>query len=337
MRQCPFNILIIGLVIVLFNSCTCNRTKANKDSEKLIIHIGRFENDLFSMNLDSAKSQVLKLKSKYGEFFDIYNYKVIQLGSSDDPKYPDNLKTFVTDYYMNLDYKKVKEVFPNVKDIEDELGKAFYRYKTYFPNKKVPRVYTCISGWNQSVFNSDTILAIALDKYLGRNCEFYKKLQLDKYMTYTMERQYIVPDCMRLWGYTEYDMKDSASNILTNMLYEAKILYFVKKMLPETNDTLIFGFTPDQLKWCNNNQKQMWTYLVEHKILFSNDILLAHKLVFPAPYTTLFTKESPGRSCVYLGLKIINSYLKSNPDVSFSQIMKETDYNKILRKSNFKP
>ena len=204
MRQFPFNIFIIGLTTALLCSCTCKRNTDNKEGKKLIIHIERFENDLFSMNLDSVKNQVIKLKSKYGEFFDIYNYKVIQLGSSDDPKYPDYLKSFVTDYYMNLDYNRVKEVFPNVNDIEKELGQAFYNYKTYFPNNKIPRVYTCISGWNQSVFNSDTILAIALDKYLGSDCDFYKKLQLDKYMTYTLRREYIVPDCMRLWGYTEF-------------------------------------------------------------------------------------------------------------------------------------
>ncbi len=337
MRQFPFNIFIIGLTTALLCSCTCKRNTDNKEGKKLIIHIERFENDLFSMNLDSVKNQVIKLKSKYGEFFDIYNYKVIQLGSSDDPKYPDYLKSFVTDYYMNLDYNRVKEVFPNVNDIEKELGQAFYNYKTYFPNNKIPRVYTCISGWNQSVFNSDTILAIALDKYLGSDCDFYKKLQLDKYMTYTLRREYIVPDCMRLWGYTEFEMKDSSSNILTNMLYEAKIIYFVKKLLPRANDTLIFGFTPGQIKWCINNQKQMWTYLVEHKILFSNDLLLAHKLVYPAPYTTLFTNESPGRACVFLGLKIIESYLNANKDVTFAQLMNETDYNKILRKSNFRP
>lgn len=336
MRRLFYYLLIVGIIATLTNSCTCKREKSTK-GEAIEIPVVRFENDLFSINLDSVTSVIPKLKAKYGEFFDIYNYKVIQLGSSDDPKYPENLKAFVTDYYMDLDYKKVKEVFPDVNDISKSLGEAFTIYKSYFPKKKIPRVYTCISGWNQSVFNSDTILAIALDKYLGRNCDFYIKLQLDKYMTYTMQREYIIPDCMRLWGYTEFEMKDSCSNILTNMLYEAKILYFVKKILPQENDSLIFGFSPAQLKWCMNNQKQMWTYLVEHKVLFSNDVLLAHKLVFPSPYTTLFTKESPGRACVFVGYKIIESYMNSNRDITLPKLMNETDYNKILRKSHFKP
>ncbi len=336
MRRISLNIFLVCIITSFFSSCTCKRNAPPKE-EKLNIHIERFENDLFSIKLDSVKTEIKRLRSKYGELFDIYNYKVIQLGSVDDPKYPDYFKTFVTDYYMNLDYNKVKEVFPNVNDIEKGLDEAFANYKKYFPNNRIPRVYTCISGWNQSVFNSDTIMAIALDKYLGSNCDFYKKLQLDKYMTYTMRREYIVPDCMRLWGYTDYEMKDSLSNILTNMLYEAKIIYFVKQTLPRLNDTLIFGFTPAQLKWCINNENQMWTYLIEHKILFSNDILLAHKLVYPAPYTTMFTSEAPGRACVYLGYKILESYLKSNPQITFQQLMKETDYNKILRNSNFRP
>lgn len=328
-----------------FSSCKCDREKkkdAVQDKQASVVHenvieIKRFEKDLFSINIDSVPEYVPVLKAKYREFFDIYNYKIIQLGSADDPKYPESLKNFVTDYYMNMNYQRVIKTFPDVKQLENDLNAAFKNYRMEFPNGTVPSVYTCISGWNQSVFTSDTIMGIALDKYLGVDCEFYEKLGIANYMRYTLDKPYITSDCMRNWGYTEFAFNDSASSVLSNMLYEGKIMYFVKSMLPEVHDTIVFGYTPDQLKWCNKNKGEMWSYLVEHKMLFSTDYMMLRKLFFAAPFTAYFTKESPGKAAVWLGYKIIESYLEANKDVTLHQLMQDKDYQKILRKSNFQP
>lgn len=331
------------MFLLVIQSCKCRRDhpQANilqkKKEVEFKLNIQRFEKDLFAINIDSVSKYVPQLKAKYGEFFNIFNYKVVKLGSSDDSKYPNALKRFLTDYYMNQNYKRVIKVYPNIDDLTQKLTAAFARYKAYFPDKRVPRVYTFLSGWNQSIVTADTILAIALDKYLGRKCDFYEKLQFDRYTRYTMQREYIVPDCLRDWGYTAFEFNDSANNVLNNMIYEGKILYFVKQMLPEAHDTLVFGFTPDQLKWCNNNAEQTWTYLVEHKLLFSTDFLTIHKLVYPAPFTSLFTQESPGRAVVWLGYMIVDAYMKSNKNVTLQQLMKNRDYQKVLRMSKFKP
>jgi hypothetical protein len=344
MTRINFIFLSIALFVTILQGCTCKRKDQSKakevigdSKETIVIKAERFEQDLFNINIDSVSSVVPKFKAKYGEFFDLFNYKIVNLGSCDDPRYPEALKRFVTDYYMNLNYHKVMEVFPDLIQLNTDLSKAFSIFHDDFPNRKIPKVFTCISGWNQSVVTTDSMVGIALDKYLGRNCDFYKRLELDKYLTYTMQKEYMLPDCMRDWGYTQFEFKDSASSVLNNMLYEAKITYFMKKMLPETNDTLIFGYSSKQLTWCKNNTKEMWTYLVEHKLLFSTQYMLIRKLVYPAPFTPLFTKESPGRAAVWLGYQIIDAYMHTNNDVTLEQLMKDNNYQKILQKSTFKP
>ncbi len=339
-----FTILLIVLYIIVLQSCSCNRKEKAQASgnnveakDVVVIKAERFEHDLFSINVDSVDTYVPKLRAKYGQFFDLFNYKIVNLGSSTDKRYPEALKRFITDYYMNLNYRKVTEVYPNLDELNGGLSKAFTIFHHYFHERTIPRVITCISGWNQSVVTTDSVIGIALDKYLGRNSEYYQKLQLDKYLCYTMQREYILPDCMRDWGYTEFVFNDSANSVLNNMLYEAKILYFTKKMLPETNDTLIFGYTLKQMEWCKNNTKEMWTYLVENKLLFSTEYMLIRKLVYPAPFTALFTKQSPGRAVVWLGYQIIDSYMQTNTDVTLQQLMIDSDFQKILQKSNYKP
>jgi hypothetical protein len=334
--------LIVTIISGSFYACTCNRNKTSEKKEirakiEAITKIRRFEKDLFSINIDSVPKYVSSLQSGYGEFFDLFTYKIVQLGSPQNPQYPDELKRFITDEYMDSDYRFTSKMYNNIDDIQKGLTDAFCKYKDYFPNKKIPHIYTCISGWNQSVITSDTILAIALDKYLGHDCYFYKKLELDLYARYTMERAYILPDCMRDWGYTEFERKDSVADVLSNMLYEGKILYFVNKMLPGINDTLLFGYTPSQLTWCKNNKTQMWTYLVEHKLLFSTELLDIRKLVYPAPFTNAFTKESPGRAAVWLGYNIVDAYMNNNKNITLPELMNELDYQKVLRESDFKP
>lgn len=342
MKRIVFIIISIVSVTLFFYSCKCNRTDSaiyekEKIPEKSLIHIQRFEKDLFAINIDSVSDYVPMLRNKYNEFFDIYNYKIIRLGSSDNPKYATELKKFITDYYMNLNYKRVIETFPDVKDIELNLNQAFALYTKFFPEKSVPKVFTCISGWNESVFTADTILGIALDNYLGSDCDFYEKLGISQYIRYSMQKEYIIPDCMKAWCYMEFELNDSANNVFTNLLYEGKIIYLMKKLLPETEDTLIFGFRRDQLKWCENNLKQMWTYLAEHKLLFSSDFLAIRKLFYPAPFTSFYTNESPGRASVFLGYKIIDTYMKNNKDITLPNLMNDSDYQLILRKSKFNP
>ena len=80
----------------------------------------------------------------------------------------------------------------------------------------------------------------------------------------------------------------------------------------------------------------MWTFLVERKMLFSTDYMTINKLINPTPFTALFTNESPGRAAVWLGYKIIESYMKNN-DVSIPQLIADENYQGILERSKFNP
>jgi hypothetical protein len=337
-------IIITAFIIAGFvqTSCTCSHkqketAKTETAKKELALKAMRMEKDIFTLDIDSIAERIPFLQAKYGEIFAMYNYKVIGLGSPTDPKYPGLLKRFITDYYMNLNYQRVMKVYPDISDLEKDFSKAFDTYHGYFPKKRIPTIFTCISGWNQSIVTADTLLGVALDKYLGRNCEYYEKLGIDQYKRYTMQREYILPDALRTWGYTEFEFSDSASNVLGNILYEGKILYFLKQLLPEAEDSIVFGYSPSQLKWCKNNIGAMWTYLAEHKLLFSTDYLTIRKLVYPAPFTYYFTKESPGRAAVWIGYKIIEAYMENNSDITLPKLMEAKDYPKILRESKFKP
>ena len=312
----------------LFQSC--------HQQPETLVKIDRMEQTLFTIPIDSIPASIPRLEQRYGELFDLYGQRIIRIGTPKDAGYPNELAGFLADSYMNLAYKRVMEVYPHLKDIETGLGKAFSNYRKEFPDRVLPSVYTLISGFNESIIVTDTILAIALDKYLGNNEDMYFRMDLPKYMRQMMDRKYLVADCMKFWLSTEFPYNDSINNVLTNILYEGKIMYALHRLLPATPDSLLFGYTPDQMRWCHNNTARMWEFLVGRKMLYSTDLLTINKLIRPAPFCSLFTRESPGCAVVWLGYNIVASYMKNNK-LSLEALLEDNDYQKILAKAKFKP
>lgn len=327
----------IGFAVTL--SCRRNNYRVDISEIEATVDIKRLEEDLFSVSPNEIKTKVPKLKEKYNGFLQLFSF-VINIGNVDDPSWSDNLIRFCTDRLNNEVYTSTIQKFPSVAEIEKGLTDAFKHYLYYFPEKEIPGVYTCISGFNNSIIVGDSALGIGLDRYLGSDCKYYPELQLYKYQVAKMNPWNIVPDCMYAWASSEWDLKSlgySQDNVLTEMIHEGKLLYFVKCMLPEVKDNIIFGFTSDQMKFCGNNENQMWEYLVEYNLLFNTEQLTKRKLTGEAPFTGYFSKESPGRAAVWIGFRIVESYMMKSNKVNLEDLMRNTDIQEILEKSAYNP
>ncbi len=327
-------------VFVLLILISCGKGGNNIDISNIDvdIEIKRFEKDLFEIDPSRIEENIMQLERKYGRFFQIFNYRIINIGNSQNQEYPELLRLFVTDYINYKLYERVMEVFPDLSELEKGFEQCFKRYKYYFRASPVPEIITYISGFNQSAVSDENILAVGLDKYLGRNEEFYKELGgLYDYLLLNMHRDKILSDCMRLWAITEFEFKDSVNNLISNMIYEGKIMYFVDAMLPYQPDTLIWGFTDVQMRFCRNNEKQMWTYIIENKLVFNTDKFRISQFIREGPFTKDFSRESPGRAAVWLGYNIVSAYMDKNKNLNLRNLMYESDYMKILNQSGYNP
>lgn len=322
---------------MLSTGCKRNQKLPDISNIKVNTQITRLDNDLFAIDPASIVDSVPVLLKKYGEMFYIYSYQVIKIGDPKNPEFANNLKLFVTDYNMNKVYAQVNSEFANLQWLENDLNIAFRYYKYYFPNKAIPKLVTLISGFNQSIVTSDTLMGISLDKYLGANCEFYKAMALPAFMRAGMTKERLPIDCMRAWLLTEFEKSDSTNTLLSHLLYQGKLLYCLKQFMPNKPDTLIMGYTQQQWQWCQANEKQMWTFLVENKTIFKTDYLTINKFTGDAPFTKDFTNQSPGKAAVWLGYNIIFHYMRHNPNISTPILINNTNYQEILRKSKYRP
>lgn len=306
--------------------------------DKVPVHFVRFDRKLYALRGPALPDSLLLagLRSRHNNMLDLYSRNIIRIGRPEAPEFRAELGLFLSDSSMNEAFHRVEQIFPDMNDAEVVLSDAFGRYKYWFPNKPIPRFYTIVSGFNESVVISDSLLAMALDKYLGREEPMYAQLGFPDFMTRTMSKEYLPGDCVRAWALSEFPINDSVDNVLSHIVYEGQIMYMVTRMLPDVADTLLFGYSAPQLEWCKKNESNMWARLSGQNLLFSTDYLIVRKLTGPAPFTSLFTAESPGRAAVWLGYRIVSSFVEHQKS-SLPELMGMTDYRDILNRARFRP
>ncbi len=209
-------------VLVLLSGCQENPYEVNVSAVELDLEIKRLEEDLFTMDFDRMEEGIISLQARYGDFIDLFGYQIIAIGGPEQITFQEYLRSFLTDYLNNQLYNKTMEYYPGLDELEVELESAFKHYKYHFPGKEVPEIITYISGFNQSIVTTANSIGVGLDKYLGRDCEYYKRLGIHKYLINNMIREKIPTDCMTGWGITEFEFNDSVDNLLATMIYHGK-------------------------------------------------------------------------------------------------------------------
>ena len=328
--------LTTNLLLILI-SCHNNSLDIDISDINTKPTIIRFDQILQNINTDSISEEVEILREKYNPFFDLYNIKIIEIGSSNQNQYPDYLLSFLTDFTITEINKRVKNKFSDFDDTEYEIVNAFKHYAYYYPEKETPTIYTYLSGFNQSIVIAENIIGISLDKYLGEDADLYEAINTARYLRKKMNSELIPVDCIKAWGSSEFPFNDSIDNLISHIIYNGKIMYFTDAMLPKMHDSLKIAYSNKQLEWCYDNEQNMWTYLIENKALFSTDFIEIKKYTENAPFTASFTKDSPGETGVWIGWQIVRSYMKNNTSISLQELMKSDNYIQILNNSKYNP
>lgn len=312
--------VLLGLSACLFlGSCT---------EDKVPIKFDRFEQSIFTnTNIDSLEAQ-------YTVFFPFFLNNIIQVKNENDSITSLGFEAFINEYKNNL-YDSVQNVFPNMKPFEEALSLAFGRYKKNFPKAQIPQLYTHISGFNKSVISVGNIISVSLDDYLGES-SYYERLGIFKYLRIEMYPKQIPLDIMQVIALRKIATKGATQNLLSTMIYHGKIIYFLEQVFPEYDMSTLLNYTKEQEQWCANNEAMMWRHIIENKHLFASNYRTIRAYIDNAPFTRGFPQESPARTGAWIGYHIVKKYAENSKD-SLSEILKNTDYKKILQDSAYNP
>lgn len=322
--------------LLLFASCNSNPLDVDVSDIEANITVERFDKEFYACSDNTTFSTIGKLAEEYPLFFDLYNSHIISCGSYSDQSYYECLRVFFSDYSVVEAYNAVNKEFADCNDVQDILNEGFRHLLYYYPDTELPRVVTFVAGFNQSVVLMDGYVGIGLEKYLGADCVLYDMLQIPEFAKREMQRKRIPVDVMSEWFCDMHPYKPATDNLVSKMIYNGMTMYFVEAMFPSMPETDRLTFTDEELDYCRHFERDIWTSLIENNYLFSTDLFTIKKFTENAPFTAPFGQECPARVVNWTGLQIVKSYVKNNK-VSFTELMQETDYQKILNLSEYNP
>ena len=246
---------------------------------------------------------------------------------------------YLNDTLLIAVFSDSQQRWPDLSTLESELTEAFRHYKYFYPDKRLPDVYTYISGFDYEypVQYFDNHLLIAIDMYLGADYPRYKKLGLANYILRRFSKEYLVRDCMIAMARSETDFRKAGTSLLDKMIVEGKLLWFTGIMLPELPEPVLLDYTQAQWEWAKKAESTVWAFLIENELLFSSEMQPVQKFIYDGPFTSYFGAESPPRLGPYIGWQIITSYMNRHPDITPEELMKNNNAQEILNQSGYKP
>ena len=316
----PLFVLPLILCFFLFFSCN-NKSKIEKAVEEIPvkIEVNRFDKAFFK----SAPEDLPKLKNDYPFFFPAEYEDRVWIEKMQNPQWREL-------------YSEVEKSYSNFGGKTTEIEDLFKHIKYYFPETKIPKVYTVISemDYHNKVIYTKEMLIISLELYLGSKHRFY---EFPAYITQNFESNQILPDIASSFAKTKVAPPSNLS-FLAQMIYVGKELYLKDQLLPETADADKIGYTKEQLAWCQENEGYVWRYFIENKMLYETDQKLIPRFINPAPFSKFYLEidnETPGRIGTWIGWQIARSYMENNK-VSLNDFLK-MDAKEIFEKSKYKP
>ena len=309
---------------------------------KLEIKIDRFDQALNKLNSANFSSEIPRLKEDYGDFYEDYVSQMLGIGTSSDTAY----YAILRDVLSNIDYmalnSEITQVFPNLSTKEQELTDAFKHILYFYPEQKVPRLISFVSGFTVQTPIGNNYIGIGLDMFLGADSKFYPSLRgsIPAYISRRFTPENITPRVIEYYIREEVlPERDDDRSMLSKMIYNGKILYFMNTVMPEIPDSLLIGYSDQQLKWAEENEANIWAYFLEENLLFEADYRKIQKYLSEAPFTPGIgdQNESAPKLGIWAGWQIVRKYAADNPEISLQELMKNTDAQEILSKSGYKP
>ncbi len=331
--------MLFGLCIICF-AISCNNSSAPDISDiQLSIPLERFDKDFFAIDTTRLENSLQNLQKKYGAFLNDYLYNILGIAPQQDSV----LKTIPL--FINA-YKPIQDsVDAHFRDIEKQfavVGRGLKYVHYYFPDYTLPKKIITFTGPVESYGNvlTSSGLAIGLQLYLGKNFPAYHTQYVEDiypgYISRRFEPEYIPVNCMKN---IINDMFVDSSNrlpLVQQMIEAGKRLYVLEHFLPETADTLITGYTKQQLDGCEKNENLIWAYFVQNDLLFATDPSIIRDYMNDAPKTQALGDASPGFIGQFVGWKIVQKWMDENTKVSLQELM-ETPAKKIYDEAKYKP
>jgi gliding motility-associated lipoprotein GldB len=319
------------LLFLSFFSCNRNRCIPYPDTSDIEINVEfeRLELEVLNHETTQELSEFLNSHLAFKEFF------------LDASKYPNeeillqNYAALLKNPGIDTVYKETLYVFNDFEALEKEFLHAFSLIKYYYPEFIPPVIQTGITGLIHDHYVSDSVIIIGLDYFTGKNATY--KPMLPEYIRNRFRKEAILPNTILLLSnqYNKTDYKDNT--LLAEMIYYGKAYYFTKQMLPCTPDSLIIGYSTEDLENIERGIEIIWANFIENQALYETSHIIKDKFIAERPKTIEIGEDCPGRIGRWIGWEIVKNYMKKNPEVGLNELMENNNAQEIFNLARYKP
>lgn len=341
------SILLLFPLLVLI-SCASGPDAPDVSGIKADVEIKRFDRDFFSIDTQHVMQSMAALEEKYPGFLPLYleYFSPIDFLVRNHGKPVDEA---IKEYYAAIKplYDSVAKKFPSTGNLEKELEQNFRYVKHYFPEFKIPAVVTTVESLNPenpmeiwgTTYYRDTLI-ISLQMFLGKDFSVYDPAQYPEYLRRRFDPAYMVANSMRAIANELYPEKIETGSLLEQMLEKGKRLYLLKKLLPYTADTLLTGYSAQQMDWVKKNEGNIWGYINQNENLYTTEQPVIQTYIGEAPFTATLPHNNqgggaPGNLGPWIGMRIIETYAQQH-EAGLHEILK-TPARKIFQETKYRP
>jgi len=343
-----FKLSVILFLFVFLTSCQSEKQDPIPDISHIEVDVEFYNFDkMLRSAWESGLPAVESLLDGHPAFSKVYFDGIMDIWSDDEPM--DSLFFRMKDFLESPFYSSISDtigiVFSDFRSIEKELESAFRFYRYYFPDRQIPVVYYFVSEFTYSnvIFEHESGtdgLAIGLDMFLHPYFDYsmlsFFNTAFSAYNIRTLNKDHLPRKTMDVvWD--DILGPPPMGRTIDIMLYYAKMHHLNKISLPFAHDSIIFDYTPEQLEWAEQNEAQIYNYLIENDLLYTTDMGKYARLVNPAPHSAGMPPEAPGRVVNWLAYKMLRAWVRNNPDKTLEDLIGLRDGHEFLLQSRYRP
>ena len=334
-----FRLFGYGLLVVgMFCGCGNKHHYIPKDIEPIEVEIVRFDNAQLAIRPDSVKQDIKQLYTDYESFMPIFVEGILGIPTEDTAYLCEMYAHFLTDTVMGFAQTnaKAQTLFANVDSLQETLNMGFSRLHFLYPEWEIPTLYLFVSGFNSSVMYYEDIMGVGVDMYLGSEYPYYNQVVYD-YQKQTMRKACVACDGLSMYLAYNIPYNSKHNRLLEQMIFRGKQLFLLAQLLPNEPVWEVIGYSKEQWDWCEQYEQAIWNRIMQKRDLFKTESNVLSSYMNDGPFTAEVTQDSPGRLGVWVGWRIVDSYMRNNKDVTLREMMNENDAQKILEQSYYKP
>ena len=329
----------ISLLIGMLYGCRNKHQYIPKNIEPVLVEIVRFDSAQLAVRPDSIEVDIRKLYADYEEFMPIYVEGILRIPAEDTAYLCEMYAQFLTDTVMGFVQTNAlaQNKFANVDSLQKALNIGFSRLHYLYPDWDIPtKVYLYVSGFNSSIMYYEDMMGVGVDMYLGSDYPYYNQVVYN-YQKHTMSKEFVAGDLLNMYIAYNISYNSKYNRLLEQMIFRGKQMFLLSELLPDIPAWEVIGYTKEQWQWCERYERAIWNRIMSKKDLFKTESMLLNSYMNDGPFTSEISQESPGRLGLWVGWRIVDSYMRNNENVTIQQLISEGDAQKILEQSFYKP